>query len=130
MRTSYPGISCVVPPTLDGANCIDLIFFRPGESKLRSHYLSRFFNSAVAKAQVQAGKIGLMQQHFSVGAVKGKLISLTTKDEQDEIIDHLELIASKYNLAASKWKTMQGLFYTLFHELMTAKKRVHNLAIK
>jgi type I restriction enzyme S subunit len=69
VRTGYPGTSCVVPTEFDGSNCIDLIFVRPKKEKLRSHYLSRFFNSDAAKVQVQAGKIGLAQQHFNVGAV-------------------------------------------------------------
>ena len=125
MRTGYPGTSCVVPPEFDGSNCIDLIFVRPNKAKLHSHFLSRFFNSDAAKVQVQAGKIGLAQQHFNVGAVKSTVIPLPSKDEQDEIIAHLELIDSKHDLAASKRKTLQDLFRTLLHELMTAKTRIH-----
>jgi type I restriction enzyme S subunit len=127
VRTGYPGTSCVVPPEFDGSNCIDLIFGRPTKAKLRSHYLSRFFNSHAAKVQVQAGKIGLAQQHYNVGAVKNTKMPLPPKDEQDEIIAHLELIASKHALATSKRNTFQDLFRTLLHELITAKTRVNNL---
>ncbi len=127
VRTGYPGTSCVVPPEFDGSNCIDLIFVRPNRAKLRSHYLSRFFNSDAAKVQVQAGKIGLAQQHFNVGAVKNTRIPLPPMEQQDEIVAHLELIDSKHNLATSKRNTLQNLFRTLLHELMTAKTRVHEL---
>jgi type I restriction enzyme S subunit len=129
VRTGYPGTSCVVPPKFDGSNCIDLIFVRPNKAKLRSHYLSRFFNSDAAKVQVQAGKIGLAQQHFNVGAVKNTQMPLPPMDQQDEIVAHLELIDSKHDLATSKRNALQDLFRTLLHELMTAKTRVHELEI-
>jgi type I restriction enzyme S subunit len=127
VRTGYPGTSCVVPPEFDGSNCIDLIFVRPNKEKLRSHYLSRFFNSDAAKVQVQAGKIGLAQQHFNVGAVKNTQMPLPRTDQQDEIVSHLELIDSKHDLATAKRNALQDLFRTLLHELMTAKTRVHEL---
>ena len=127
VRTGYPGTSCVVPPEFDGSNCIDLIFVRPNEAKLRSHYLSRFFNSDAANIQVQAGKIGLAQQHFNVGAVKNTQMPLPPKNQQDEIVAHLELIDSKQDIASSKRNALQDLFRTLLHELMTAKIRVHDL---
>lgn len=129
VRTGYPGTSCVVPPEFDGSNCIDLIFVRPNKEKLRSRYLSRFFNSDAAKVQVQAGKIGLAQQHFNVGAVKNTKLPLPPKEQQDEIVARLELIDSKVDLATSKRGTLQDLFRTLLHELMTAKTRVQELSI-
>ena len=129
VRTGYPGTSCVVPPEFDGSNCIDLIFVRPNKAKLRSHYLSRFFNSDAANIQVQAGKVGLAQQHFNVGAVKNAQMPLPPKEQQDEIVAHLELIDSKQDVALLKRNALQGLFRTLLHELMTAKTRVHELEL-
>jgi len=113
VRTGYPGTSCV----------------RPNKAKLRSHYLSRFFNSDAAKVQVQAGKIGLAQQHFNVGAVKNTQIPFPPPDQQDEIVAHLELIDSKHDLATLKRNALQDLFRTLLHELMTARLRVNILNI-
>jgi len=127
VRTGYPGTSCVVPPEFEGSNCIDLIFVRPNKGKLRSHYLSRFFNSDAAKVQVQAGKIGLAQQHFNVGAVKNTKMPLAPTDQQDEIVAQLELVDSKHDLVTAKRNALQDLFRTLLHELMTAKTRVHQL---
>ena len=129
VRTGYPGTSCVVPPEFDGSNCIDLIFVRPQKAKLSGHYLSRFFNSNAAKVQVQAGKIGLAQQHFNVGAVKNTQMPLPPIEEQDEIVAHLGLIDSKYDLATSKRNTLQDLFRTLLHELMIAQIRVDDLEL-
>ncbi len=129
VRTGYPGTSCVVPLEFDGSNCIDLIFVRPNRSKIRSHYLSRFFNSDAAKVQVQATKIGLAQQHFNVGAVKNTKVPLPPLDQQDEIVKYLELVDSKRDLAALKRDGLQDLFRTLLHELMTAKIRVNEIDV-
>ena len=130
VRTGYPGTSCVVPSEFDGSNCIDLIFVRPDKDKLRSQYLSRFFNSDAAKLQVQAGKIGLAQQHFNVGAVKNTQMPLPPADQQDEIVSQLELIDAKRDLGISRRKALQDLFRTLLHELMVAKTRVHDIDIE
>ena len=125
VRTGYPGTSCVVPLEFDGSNCIDLVIIRPKNSKLSNHFLSRFFNSDGAKIQVLAGKIGLAQQHFNVGAVKRMLIPVPLVIEQDEIVSSLELVDMKHGVAASKRAALQDLFRTLLHELMTGKIRAH-----
>lgn len=127
VRTGYPGTSCVVPPELEGSNCIDLIFARPDKARLSSHYLSRFFNSDLAKRQVQAGKTGLAQQHYNVGAVKSTKIPLPSLGEQEKIVSYLELIDSKVDTATSRFNVLQEIFYTLLHELMTAKTRANGL---
>ena len=127
VRTGYPGTSCVVPPEFEGSNCIDLIFARPDKARLSSHYLSRFFNSDLAKRQVQAGKTGLAQQHYNVGAVKSTKIPLPSLGEQEKIVSYLELIDSKVDTATSRFNVLQELFYTLLHELMNAKTRANGL---
>ena len=38
VRSGYPGTSCVVPKTLDGANCIDLIIARPIQDTIKSEF--------------------------------------------------------------------------------------------
>ncbi|MBN2427536.1 MAG: restriction endonuclease subunit S [Deltaproteobacteria bacterium] len=129
VRTGYPGTSCVVPKEFNECNCIDLIIVRPDALKLQSHFLSRFFNSNAAKLQVLAGKIGLAQQHFNVGAVKRMFIPLPSKSEQSEIVASLEVLDKKRDLAASNSNALQDLFRTLLHELMTAKIRVHDIEL-
>jgi type I restriction enzyme S subunit len=129
VRTGYPGTSCVVPLELEGSNCIDLIFARPDKSRLSSHYLSRFFNSDLAKRQVQAGKTGLAQQHYNVAAVKSTKIPLPSLGEQERIVSNLELVDSKIETATSRFNALQELFYTLLRELMTAKMHTCNLRL-
>ncbi len=120
------GMSCVLPAEFDGCNCIDLLFIRTKPDQLNGNFLSRFVNSEEAKKQVGAGKTGMAQPHFNVGTVKRIFIPLPPLEEQNEIESCLEQIDQKHDLATSKRYTLQDLFRTLLHELMTAKSRVHN----
>ena len=129
VRTGYPGTSCVVPPEFEGSNCIDLIFMRPNETMLRSHYLSRFFNTDAAKRQVQAGKTGLAQQHLNVGAARKIQVPLPPVNQQEEIVSILELVDAKRGIAASRRRGLKDLFRALLHDLMTAKIRTNDLAL-
>src|SRR5206468_2186449 len=91
VRTGYPGTSCVVPKEFDGANCIDIIFARPGPY-VESAYLSRFLNSDAGKTQATSSSHGLAQQHLNVGAVKRILVALPDLDEQREIVESLAAV--------------------------------------
>lgn len=124
------GMSCVLPAELDGCNCIDLLFIRTNPERLNGSFLSRYINSEEAKKQVGAGKTGMAQPHFNVGTVKRFFVPLPSLEEQEVIVYCLKKIDQKHNLAAAKQKTLQDLFRTLLHELMTAKTRVHELELR
>jgi type I restriction enzyme S subunit len=47
--------------------------------------------------------------------------------EQDEIATVLDSVQRKIDLAEQKHRALQDLFRTLLHELMTAKRRVHEI---
>jgi restriction endonuclease S subunit len=128
VRTGYPGTSCVVPPEFEGSNCIDLIFARPDKSRLSSHYLSRFFNSDLAKRQVQAGKTGLAQQHYNVAAVKSTKIPLPSLGQQENVVTHLQRVDSKLDAAASRLNVLHELFRSLLHNLITDSIRACSMS--
>ncbi len=127
VRTGYPGTSCVVPKHFNGANCIDLVIARPRNSLINSGFLSRFFNSPAGRQQAVAAKHGLAQQHLNVGAVKKTLVPLPNLAEQAEIDLTLETLDQKLRLATARKRTLEDLFRTLLHQLMTAQIRVHDL---
>lgn len=124
VRTGYPGTSAVVPPSLSGSNCIDILITRPSEM-ISPHYLSAWINSSSGKSQVLQRQGGLAQQHFNVGELRNLLVALPpNKAEQEAIaaaltdtdafIEHLEqLLAKERDL---KQGTMQCL--------LTGKKRL------
>ncbi len=64
-------------------------------------------------------------RHFKI--LKEKIIPRPSIEEQREIANAIDAIENKAKLAESKRSTLNDLFRTLLHELMTAKIRVHNL---
>jgi len=128
VRTGYPGTSCVVPDQFDGANCIDLVILRPARTMV-AEFLSRFFNSESGRQQALNAKTGLAQQHLNVGAVKRTKVPFPSLDEQREIAAILQTIDRKIDVHDTKKRSLQDLFKTTLHKLMTAQIRVNNLDI-
>jgi type I restriction enzyme S subunit len=63
------------------------------------------------------------------GFLKTLPIPVPSTDEQTEIVTVLQTLEDKRGSAARKRSTLQDLFRTLLHELMTGKTRVHELEI-
>ncbi len=51
------------------------------------------------------------------------------QDEQQKIVNALDSIEGKTQVALRKQAVLQDLFRTLIHQLMTAKPRVHDLEL-
>ncbi len=124
VRTGYPGTSCVVPDEFDGANCIDLVFARTKSNVMASKFLSRYFNSESGRQQATASKGGLAQQHLNVAAVKRTLVPVPQLGEQVEMVDALGTIDRKLGTEEARKLTLDTLFKSLLHNLMTGKVRV------
>lgn len=75
------GDAAVVPPTLDGANCIDLLIARPGK-RIRSQYLAEFLNAPSTRAELVGRSSGTMQKHLNVGALKKLQIPVLDDSQQ------------------------------------------------
>jgi len=67
---------------------------------------------------------------LTCGFLKTLPIPVPSTDEQKEIVALFQILEDKQGAAASKQSTLQDLFLTLLHELMTAKTRVDHLTIK
>jgi type I restriction enzyme S subunit len=66
VRTGRPGDAAVIPPELDGTNCIDLIVAKPGP-EVDAQYVVTFLNSQFGRRLFSSGTTGTAQQHFNVG---------------------------------------------------------------
>lgn len=66
---------------------------------------------------------------LTCGFLKTLPIPVPSTDEQKEIAAVFQILEDKQASAASKQSTLQDLFRTLLHELMTAKTRVHELEL-
>jgi type I restriction enzyme S subunit len=123
VRTGEPGTSCVIPDALDGANCIDIIITTPG-SRIDSHFLSRFLNSAEGRAVVATGKGGLAQQHFNVGAMKEMPVPVPDRKEQQAIVAALSAIDGRLAQETGAIEGLRQLKSALMSVLLTGEVRV------
>lgn len=123
VRTGEPGTSCIVPPELDGANCIDIILSTPG-SRLLPHFMALCLNGAAGRAFIQIGKGGLAQQHFNVGAMKQMPIAVPPIAEQREIATALSSLDERLNQERAVSTRLAHLKSALMSVLLTGELRV------
>ncbi len=88
VRTGQAGAAAVVPPDLEGANCIDLVIARP-RVDLRSQFLEYVLNSDWMQKHVEEHSVGTIQSHFNVGAAKKVPIPMAPLPEQDRAVEDL-----------------------------------------
>lgn len=88
VRTGQAGAAVIVPPELDGANCIDLLIVRPSK-RLIADYLFRFINSTPASGQVEAHSVGAIQAHYNTSTLARLLIPEPPIEEQAAIAEWL-----------------------------------------
>lgn len=123
VRTGYPGTSCVVPPHLDGANCVDLIISRP-RAEIVPAFLALWINSPFGRNQVLRVQGGLAQQHFNVGELKTLLVAKPDRDEQARIVERIATLDSRISLELETGAKLSLLKSGLMTDLLTGHVRV------
>lgn len=123
VRTGRPGVSCAIPDTPLGFNCVDLIISRPSTAIIPA-YLALWMNSDFGKGHVDQRQGGLAQQHFNVGEMKEMLIALPHKGEQHQIVDCATGANSRIQAQERKLGAFTNLKSALMQDLLTGKVRV------
>jgi type I restriction enzyme S subunit len=119
VRTGQAGAAAVVPASLDGANCIDLILIRPG-SKLSPAYLEYVLNSDYTSERISEHSVGSIQAHFNVGAMKQIPIPSLSRSEQDAIVKSLDRKVGRIDQLLGKLKAQEALLAERRQALITA----------
>jgi type I restriction enzyme S subunit len=88
VRTGQAGAAAVVPPELDGINCIDLVIIRLRRD-YSPHFLEFVMNSDWMQKHVDEHSVGTIQSHFNVGSAAAVLVPRAPITEQDAIVDRL-----------------------------------------
>jgi len=127
VRTGYPGTTAVIPPELDGCNCVDIVISRPDTRQIRSNFLALWINSDFGKKQVLEGQGGLAQQHFNVGQVRKLLVKVPTIEEQSRIEDFLFIQSNSIVKYQQHLRKLHRVQIGLMQDLLTGKVRVTNL---
>ena len=90
VRSGYPGTACVVPPSYDGCNAIDILIAVPDTDKITPEYLCAYTNSPLGRKIVQEKKRGVAQAHFNVSGYSKTPIIVPCLDTQKAVVSEIE----------------------------------------
>ena len=88
VRTGKAGMAVVVPPSLDGANCIDLLIVRRSPNFI-PEWLCNFLNSSAARRQVEALSVGAIQGHFNTRMLSSLQVPVPPLEVQRRTVGQL-----------------------------------------
>ncbi|WP_345638043.1 restriction endonuclease subunit S [Rugosimonospora acidiphila] len=86
VRTGQTGVAAVVPKSLDGSNCIDLVIVRP-ISTVVPQYIEIVLNSDFARQYINEFSVGTIQSHLNVAALKQLPIPERDPTEQLAVVE-------------------------------------------
>ena len=89
VRVGAPGLTAVVPPQLDGANCASIMLTR-GDASFNSNWLAYAMNSSVGKHQIALVQYGAAQEQFNVAHAVDFLFAVPPLAEQCDIVSHID----------------------------------------
>lgn len=89
VRVGYPGVTAVIPPFLEGANCASMMIVRKSDFVL-SEFLCYTMNSRVGMLQVGAVQYGAAQKQFNISHAVDFIYPIPPLEEQQIIVDYLE----------------------------------------
>jgi type I restriction enzyme S subunit len=101
VRVGAPGVTAVVPPELDGANCASLLVIRRNVA-VESSWLSYVLNSKYVRSQVEVVQYGAAQEQFNVSHAADFCIALPPRAEQDAVAAFLNRETSRHDDLVAK----------------------------
>ena len=108
-----------------------LIRLRTDRKKLNPFFLNLYFNRDETQSSLKSiATRAVSQSNISATRLKSFPIPLPSTKEQTKIVTQTEAIETKLLLHRRKFESLQDLFRTLLHELMTAKTRIRSLNLK
>lgn len=119
VRTGDAGAAVVVPPFLDGANCIDLLVIRKSPD-LDSEFLRFVLNSGWSKRQITRGSVGTIQSHFNVESLRELPVPYVPLDVQRNLRRRLDAESVRVGQIISKLRRQLALLTEHRQALITA----------
>jgi type I restriction enzyme, S subunit len=124
VRTGYPGTSCVVPDSFEGAQTFTTLVTRPKHSIIDAEFLCRYINSHIGKKYVLGGQVGGAQKNLNVSVMAKLPVPVPPMNEQKKIRDILISFENKILYEKHQLKTLENLKKSLMQSLLTGKVRV------
>jgi type I restriction enzyme S subunit len=88
VRTGQAGAAAVVPPELEGSNCIDLVIIRLSP-EYSPQFLEYVLNSDWMQKHIDEYSVGTIQSHFNVGVASRVPVPRASRPEQDAAVARL-----------------------------------------
>ncbi|HMN04313.1 MAG TPA: restriction endonuclease subunit S [Flavobacteriales bacterium] len=123
-REAPVGEACVIPEGMRLSLGQRTMLIRTDRSRLSPEFLVYSFYSPVLSKHMKSIASGLTVAHLNVADVRSMPLPLPGLDVQNGITDALLAIERKGEHHRTKLTSLQDLFRTLLHELMTGKVRV------
>lgn len=109
VRVGYPGVTAVVPPELEGANCASIMLIRKSKT-FDSSWLCYAMNSRVGKYQVEQVQYGAAQEQFNISHAINFMFPVPPLSEQQSISQYLDRQTAKLDtLITLKQRLLQLL---------------------
>lgn len=100
------------------------------DNRLISTFLNHYLNMESTQGRLKLlATRGVSQSNISASKLKGFLIPIPPIFEQKQIANFLTLMDQKINVEDTRKSTLQSLFQTLLHLLMTGQVRANYLAM-
>jgi type I restriction enzyme S subunit len=97
---------------------------------LDKNFLFYLLNTNLVRTELSKTSTGSKVKHTSPSKIQAVIVAVPTEIiEQKEIAHILQTIDQKIEIHEKKKSTLQDLFKTMLHKLMTAEIRVHDLDI-
>jgi type I restriction enzyme S subunit len=114
VRVGYPGMTAVVPPELEGANCASIMLVRKSNT-FDSFWLCYAMNSRVGRYQVEQVQYGAAQKQFNISHAVNFMFPVPPLSEQRAIAQYLDRQTAKIDaLITAKQRLLK---------LLTEKRR-------
>lgn len=101
VRTGQAGTAAVVPESLDGANCIDLLIVRRSDSVLPK-FVYYYLNSQTAISQAAEQSVGAIQAHYNTSTLARLVVPEIPPEEQSHIVGYLDESTQEIDVLTTK----------------------------
>jgi type I restriction enzyme, S subunit len=119
VRTGKAGATVVIPPDLDGANCIDLLITRPG-ALVSAGFLELLINSDWCRKHIAKHSVGSIQGHFNVEALKELPVPRLGRVAQDALVEKVEAGRAPTDRLVAALESQMRLLHEHRQALITA----------
>jgi restriction endonuclease S subunit len=95
VQSGHVGVSCVVSPEFDGANCHAIIISRPIPDVVSGYFLSHYFNSQIGRQRLSGLYVGTTIPHINTSDLRKFKIPVPPFSEQKVIVEMCETIVQR-----------------------------------